>query len=120
MWTESEELGFSYQSFTEAVALGLRAVHRRHPGSSAPPRRRRCSRCPSSRPETVQEHVDLFLRDAREHLSFDPLTCYRMRRRVRDRITAAADGRRRDVAESVGHGASEAAYVPPRVPLDLT
>ena len=120
MWTESEELGFSYQSFTEAVRSVcepfIEGTWQQRGDTTRP-----LQPLPvEPTPETYKNHIDAFLRDAREHLSFNPLTRYRMRRRVRARILAAPTEAARDVAESVGHGASEAAYVPPRVPLDLT
>jgi hypothetical protein len=120
MWTESEELGYSYQAFTEAVRSVcepfIEGTWEQRSQSTRP-----LQPLPvEPTPQTYKAHIDAFLRDAREHLSFNPLTRHRMRRRVRARIQAAPTEFARDVAESVGHGEREDAYIPPRVGDDLT
>ena len=121
MWTESEELGFSYQSFTEAVRSVcepfIEGTWQQRGDSTRP-----LHPLPvEPTPETYKNHIDAFLRDAREHLSFNPLTRYRMRRRVR--APHRRPRRPRPPAMSRSPSATappSAAYVPPRVPLDLT
>ena len=120
MWTESEELGYSYQSFTEAVRSVCEPFIEQTWQTRGDSTRPLQPLAVEPTPETYKAHIDAFLRDAREHLSFNPLTRYRMRRRVRGRIEAAPTEAARDVAESVGHGERGEADIPPRVPPGLT
>jgi hypothetical protein len=80
---ESKELGYSYARFTAAVQATCD-----HYIEEAWPRR---SDIPKPlewldvepHPDTYQQELDSFLRDARDHLSFNPWRRRAMRRRIR-------------------------------------
>ena len=86
MLIESKELGYSYARFTAAVQQTCDTFIEQEAWPNQSEERKPLIVLPvEPTPGNYQPELDRFLRDARDHLSFNPLRRHGMRRRVRAR-----------------------------------